>query len=155
MVYGSAQALQKVEALAANKSVTQWDGDYTAALRLDPAITRSRNSANAKNGAAKRPNLSAKENEQFTIQLVEDAAENKTTLALINQLKLEPIITQQSMLGYVNVRVALPKDAVINQIAERPDIVSIQPWIVPQKRDERQDIIMTGMFPDRRPCRRR
>ena len=48
------------------------------------------------------------------------------------------------MLGYFNVRVALPSDVVFNQIAERGDVVSIQQWITPKKRDERQDIIITG-----------
>ena len=142
LVYGTAKTLQAVQQLASNKSIAQWDGEYAAAFRLDPAIT---NSADARGGKASRqPNLSAKGNEQFTIQMVEDPDENKTTLALIDRLKLEPIIKQDSMLGYVNVRVALPKDAVINQIAERVDVVSIQQWITPQKRDERQDIILTG-----------
>jgi subtilisin-like proprotein convertase family protein len=145
LVYGSAQALQKVQALASDKSVAQWDADYSAAFRLDPAVTKSAVSVDPKkNKATAAPNLSAKGNEQFTIQMVEDAAENATTLALIDQLKLEPVIKKNSVLGYVNVRVALPKAAVISQIAERPDVVSIQPWNTPQKRDERQDIILTG-----------
>ena len=104
-----------MQELASNKAIAQWDGDYTAAYRLDPAIMASPNSSAAKgnNKAPIQPNLSAKGNEQFTIQMVEDSAENKTTLALIDQLKLEPIIKQDAMLGYVNVRVALPKEAVV------------------------------------------
>ena len=78
-------------------------------------------------------NRSAAGNEQFAIQLVEDAAENATTLALIGQLKLEPILANEKALGYVNIKVALPKEAVINQIAKRGDVVSIQPFVT-QKR---------------------
>ncbi len=148
LVYGTAKTLAGVQELASNQAITQWDGDYTAAYRIDPAITASLNSKDAvakgDNKSPTQPNLSAKGNEQFTIQMVDDPEENKTTLALIEQYKLEPVIKQDSMLGYVNVRVALPKDVVINQIAQRVDVVSIQQWITPQKRDEHQDIIMTG-----------
>ena len=138
LVYGTAKTLQAVHQLASNKSIAQWEGEYTAIHRLDPAVTA------APSSQARQPNLSSKGNEQFTIQMVEDKAENETTLALIDRYKAEPIIKQESVLGYVNVKVAIPRDAVIRQIAERGDVVSIQPWIVPQKRDERQDIIMTG-----------
>ena len=89
-------------------------------------------------------NRSAAGNEQFAIQLVEDAPENATTLALIEQLKLEPILANEKVLGYVNVKVALPKEAVINQIAKRGDVVSIQPFVTPKKNDEREDVIMSG-----------
>ena len=41
-------------------------------------------------------------------------------------------------------KVALPREAVINQIAQRSDVVSIQPWVTPHLLDERQDIIMSG-----------
>ena len=41
-------------------------------------------------------------------------------------------------------KVALPKDAVIHQIAERGDVVSIQQWSTPRLNDERQDIILSG-----------
>ncbi len=143
LVYGSADALKAVQTLAANNAITQWDGDYTAAFRLDSRIAAT-NATRSKGAIAGQLNVSAQGNEQFTIQMVEDADENKLTLALIDQLKLEPIIKQDSMLGYVNVRVTLPKDAVVRQIAERPDVVSIQPWITPRKRDERQNIIISG-----------
>ncbi len=139
LVYGPAKTLQAVHQLASDKSMAQWEGEYTAAYRLDPAVT----AAPATNQAA-RPNLSSKGNEQFVIQLVDDPDENKTTLALIDKLKLEPIIKQEKSLGYVNVKVALPREAVIHQIAERPDVVSIQQWVTPVMLCERQDQIMAG-----------
>jgi hypothetical protein len=125
LVYGTAQTLQTVHALASNQSIAQWDGDYTAAYRFDPAIT-------GQNKALTQPNLSDKGNEQFVIQMVDDPAENVATLALIDQLKLEPILQHDSRLGYVNVKVALQKEAGIHQIAERGDVVSIQQWITPR-----------------------
>ena len=139
LVYGTSDRLQAVQNLAANKSIVQWDGAYDASYRLDPAVTVATNSSEN----APRPNLSEKGNEQFVIQLVEDPAENKVTLALIDKLKLEPIIKQENSLGYVNVKVALPAEAV-SQIAERVDVVSIQQWITPKLLCERQDQIMAG-----------
>jgi hypothetical protein len=137
LVYGGAGSLNAVRQLAATNSAVQWDGEYTAAYRLDPRITGAK-------GAPTVENRSAKGNEQFIIQLVEDAAENATTLSLIEQLKLEPILAKEKALRYVKVKVALPKGAVINQIAQRGDVVSIQPWVTPRKMDEREDVIMSG-----------
>jgi hypothetical protein len=59
---------RRCTALASNQSIAQWDGDYTAAYRFDPAIT-------GQNKALTQPNLSDKGNEQFVIQMVEDPAE--------------------------------------------------------------------------------
>src|SRR5262249_11869488 len=73
-----------------------------------------------------------------------DPAENALTLGLINQFKLEPVISQETVAQYVNIKVALPRDAVLHQIADRIDVVSIQQWSTPRKNDERQDIIMSG-----------
>ena len=137
LVYGSAERLHAVQQLAGSNPAVQWEGEYTAAYRLDRAIRGGK-------GAPKVDNRSAKGNEQFTIQLVEDAAENATTLAMIEQLKLEPVLDKENALGYVNVKVALPKDAVINQIAQRGDVVSIQPFVTPRLNDEREDVIMSG-----------
>jgi hypothetical protein len=137
LVYGSAATLRSVQQLTSRNSAVQWEGEYAAAYRLDPRITGAK-------GAPTVDNRSAGGNEQFAIQLVEDAAENATTLALIEQLKLEPILANEKALGYVNIKVALPKEAVINQIAQRGDVVSIQPWVTPTKNDEREDVIMSG-----------
>jgi hypothetical protein len=137
LVYGPAATLQKVRTLASDRSMAQWDGEYTAAYRLDPAVT-------GQGQTATRENLSPEGNEQFVIQMVEDPAENAATLSLIEKHRLEPVISQESFIGYVNVKVALPRDVVIRQIAERGDVVSIQQWVTPQLHCERQDIIMTG-----------
>jgi hypothetical protein len=136
LVYGGTGSLATVRQLAANNAAVQWDGEYLPAYKIDPEIT-------GRKGPAQVNNRSAKGNEQFTIQLVEDAAENATTLAMIEQLKLEPVLAKENVLGYVNVKVALSRTA-INQIAERGDVVSIQPFVTPKQRDEREDVIMSG-----------
>jgi subtilisin-like proprotein convertase family protein len=137
LVYGTAKALQAVHSLAANKSTVQWEGEYLASHRVDPAISA------APVSSQNRPNLSAKGNEQFVIQLVEDGSENAATLTLIERSKVEPIISQEKVLHYVNVKVALPREAVA-QIAERGDVVSIQQYVTPVMMCERQDMIMAG-----------
>ena len=158
LVYGTGQNLNAVQTLARSSSV-QWDGPYTSFNRLSRSInasskedgttknaaskgsaTRTRNNTDARTGPQ---NLSAKSNELFAIQLVADK-ENTTTLGLIDQLKLEPILRQGVVLDYYNIVVALPRDAVINQLAERGDVVSISTWSMPHRMDERQDTIMAG-----------
>ena len=74
LVYGTAQQLQAVRELTSNATVAQWEGAYTAEHRLDPAVTAT--------GVAFSNFLSGKHNEQFAIQLVEDAEENATTAGL-------------------------------------------------------------------------
>ncbi len=138
LVYGNGATLQAVRTLASDAAIVQWDGEYTAAYRIDPTINNPSQSK-----GLPPANLSKKGNEQFVIQMVEDQRENAVTLALIDQSKREPIITQERALGYFNVKVALPKEAVF-QIAQRGDVVSIQPWVTPRKQDERQDIIVSG-----------
>ena len=119
------QQLDRAMGWRVHRRVSPRSGDHAIAKDSVPP---------ERTGRLRNANLSAKGNEQFTIQMVEDPAENATTLALIEQFKLEPIIKQDSMLGYFNVRVALPRDVVIKQIAERGDVVSIQQWVTPKKR---------------------
>jgi hypothetical protein len=143
LVYGTPETLQKLQTLAANKSVAQWEGAYTAAHRIHPAITAAE-AVFAKGETPDRPHLSEKGNEQFAIQMVDDAAENEKTMALIEQYKQEEVISRDHSLGYFNVQVAMPAEAAVTQIAARPDVVSIQPFVTPRKNDERQNIIMVG-----------
>jgi len=156
LVYGTSENLNAVQTLARTATV-QWDGPYTSVHRLSRSITgkdddkpkgqaskdsatKTRNNTDKTTGPQ---NTSAKSNELFAIQLVADK-DNATTLALIDQLKLEPILRQANVLDYVNIVAALPREAVVNQLAERGDVVSISTWSVPHKMDERQDIIMAG-----------
>src|SRR5215813_7367763 len=115
LVYGTSENLNAVQTLARTASV-QWDGPYTSVHRLSRSIT-GKDDDTTKGRASKdsstktrtnadkttRPqNTSAKSNELFAIQLVADK-DNATTLALIDQLKLEPILRQANVLDYVNI----------------------------------------------------
>ena len=80
--------------------------------------------------------------------MIQDTTENTKTLALIDQLKLEPIYRQANVLNYLNVVVALRVDDVREILAKRGDVVWIAPWAMPHRMDERQDfIIATGAAP--------
>ena len=145
LVYGSARELQRVQTLANSSSAVQWDGAYTSEHRLDPSIPNpasSRlNASKAKKGLA----VSTKETDGlYAIQLVKDESANAETLALIAKLGLQPITNQYEILNYVNVVVRLNSSSVVDELSQREDIVSIQPWSMPLKLDERQDQIIAG-----------
>src|SRR5262249_21755527 len=70
-------------------------------------------------------------------------AANSATLALIDQLKLAPVQKQARVLDYLNVIVRLPP-ARLDDLAARPEVISIHPFFQPKKMDERQDQIVAG-----------
>jgi len=79
----------------------------------------------------------------FAIQLVADPVANPATIQFIDRLKLEPIRQQSRVLNYVNIIVRIPASRV-DDVAARPDVVSIHRYPVPTKNDERQDQIISG-----------
>jgi uncharacterized repeat protein (TIGR01451 family) len=133
LIYGNGAALSAMQSWAAANSFVQWEGAYLDTYKIHP---RART-------------VDAKGQPQdigttiFAIQMLADDAANAATLALIDELKLEPARQQYYMLNYLNVVVALPADQLVS-IAAQPEVISIQPYIVPQKRDERQDMIISG-----------
>ena len=146
LVYGDSKSINSVRALATRPYV-QWENAYRSEHRLAPTITAAINrTANAEKNSTqgKLANLSAKGNQLFAIQLVNDPAENAITLALIDRVKLEPIVRQAKVLDYVNIVVSLPADQVGGELADRADVVSIAPWDMPHRMDERQDQIIAG-----------
>ncbi len=149
LVYGEPAVLQSVQRLG--RSIVQWDAPYSSVHRLSRGI-RNPNGKQA-GGVSKGKDvglqkgqsaLTTKGNQLFAIQLVADSKENATTLALIDSLKLAPVLRQARVLGYVNIVVALPEAEVVSQIAERGDVVSISHWSMPHKMDERQNMIIAG-----------
>ncbi|HXD33941.1 MAG TPA: S8 family serine peptidase, partial [Pyrinomonadaceae bacterium] len=154
LVYGDSKSLQGMQGFAARTAAVQWEGAYTSAHRLSPTLsTRAaqKPSGDSKSGAENSanklsPRPTAKGNSIFAVQLVADGDENNPTLALIDRLKTAPILKQSRVLNYLNVVVALPQDAVISQLANRGDVVSISTWSTPHRMDERQDMIIAGQL---------
>jgi subtilisin-like proprotein convertase family protein len=140
LVWGSAAQVASVQALAATRPFVQWDGAYGADLKVPAKLAKAlANPASARALAADGENL-------YSIQLVEDNAVNTATLRTIAQLKLGAYYNEWRFLGYVNVVAGLAPESV-KLVAARADVVSIQPYVIPVKHDERQNIIMAGQVP--------
>ncbi len=133
LVYGDTAALAKLRALPAKRSGLNWEGEYLPSDRLDP---RARTElARAKAGEAA--------NDLFAVQMVLDGEANSGTLLLIEALKKAPVYRESRHGHYLNVIVRLAPDAV-ETLAAQPDVISIHPYVIPRKFDERQDMIVSG-----------
>jgi hypothetical protein len=133
LVYGTAAALASVQQLAQNQPALQFEGSFLDGDKIHPL---------ARAGATKR-GLSANPEGLYQVQLVTDDAANADTLALIDALKLAPVVRQNKGEKYLNVVVKLPADA-IDGLAGQPDVISIWPYATPRKFDERQGMILAG-----------
>jgi subtilisin-like proprotein convertase family protein len=134
LVYGDAAALGGMQKKLAGKSHVTWEGAYRAVDKIHPEAVLT---------PSTKARTSRPEPTLFAIQLVHDDVANAETLALIDALKLAPIVRQQPSAHYVNLVVNLPTDA-IDGLAEQADIISIWPYRTPKKMDERQGIIVAG-----------
>ncbi len=137
LIYGDAHTVGAIQSWANTNALVQWHGDYAGDYKIHPA-------AKLLNGANQA------RTDFFEIQLLADLSPNRVTLDLIDRLKLEPVRQQFNALGYLNVIVRLPP-AAVNQIAAQPEVVSIQPYYLPGKLDERQDQIMAGNITNNAP----
>ncbi len=133
LIYGDAAALGRMQTWAGTSEFTQWEGEYSQDLKVH---------AEARAMAARKTDGKT-EIDMFAIQLIIDTNSNPTTLALINQLKVGPTRVDSQMARYRNIVVSLPADQ-LDAIAAEPDVISIQPFATPKKRDERQDQIIAG-----------
>jgi hypothetical protein len=136
LVYGDAPAVQSVMAKSAGKSHVRWEGAYRGVDKVHPVAAQS---------ATAKPSKARPDPTLFSIQLVLDPPMNAATLALIDSLKLKPITSQGPEDKYYNLVVNLPPGS-LSRISEQPDVISIQPYNTPGKRDERQCIILTGQL---------
>ncbi len=133
LVYGDSKQLASLQAMAARDAHVQWEGPYTAAYRLDPTAVAMMND----------PKHTTATNQLFAVQLVQDAAANKVTLALVETLRSGEVVRSETSLNYYNVIAPIPP-VLLATLAARPDVVSIQPYVMPTLQDERQDQIVAG-----------
>ena len=139
LVWGDAASLQRVQRMAAESNFVQWEGVYQDNYKIHPDLSTRL----AEHQAREKDPAEANGAELVAIQLVEDGPANAPTLQLIEQLKTDAIRQQDASLGYVNIVVSLPAQA-IAQVAARPEVVSIQPYSEPKLHDERQNQIVAG-----------
>jgi uncharacterized repeat protein (TIGR01451 family) len=133
LVYGDAPALQQIQAGATIAPFVQWEGTYRDEFRVDPTVQATT--------LFGQPHPQA--GDWFAVQMVADPLANAATLALVDAHKLAPAKQQDRVLNCVNVVVRLTPRGVA-ELAARPDVISIQPYVIPSKRDERQNQIVAG-----------
>lgn len=135
LVFGAPAAVARAQRLANTSPAIQWFGQYQDVHKIDPSLTRA--VATARGAGVPGPvGLVA-------IQLVNVPAVNAATLGLIGNLLSGPAKNDWSLHQYRNLIVPVAA-ASIAKIAAQPDVISIQPYSLPQKLDERQDQIVAG-----------
>lgn len=171
LVFGNQNSLQRLEEWARESGVVQWDSSYENDFKVHPGVDAhsaegrvaaspepepdSEEAAAAdfnqnkdKAGAASAAEGAARAEEPagnlYGVQLLDDAGENPGTVELIQKLQTEPTLSEWEVLVYRNFVVRLPSAEAVAELAKRPDVVFIEPYVVPQKRDERQNQIVAG-----------
>ena len=134
LVFGQEHELARLSNWAARTEYVQWDGEYKSEYKIDPATA-----AQLRDTQALQDN-----NQLFAVQLANDGNGNQLTISAINSLKTDQVRSQYSVLKFVNIIVQLPLLSVERQLATRPDVISVAKYVVPEKFDERQNVIMTG-----------
>ncbi|HEY8209200.1 MAG TPA: S8 family serine peptidase [Myxococcaceae bacterium] len=125
LVYGDATSLSRLISYAKAAPEVQWDGPYLNDYKLNPQV------------------FTFEKPDGYEVQLVEDAQGNADTLA--RAAALDPKLIDQRALGYVNLVVRADRDSVL-ALAKQPDVVSIYPWVMPRKLDERANVIAAGQL---------
>lgn len=133
LIYADSEALSQIRSWTAAASVVQWAGNYADDDKLQPGARLT-----DANGFPQ-----TLDTDTFAVQLVEDAEANTNTLQWIARWQLAPVQRQFRTLQFLNLVVRLPADHLV-ELAAQPDVVSIQPYVEPAMRDERQAQILAG-----------
>lgn len=129
LVYGDTQALARVQTMGRSpNSGIRWDGRFAAEHKINERVYQLESK-----GAV--PDF-------YSIQLVLDPAANAETLAFVRGADLGETRVW-NFRHYVNVEARVPFGA-LSAIANRPDVISIQPDMLPTLHDERQNIILAN-----------
>lgn len=133
LVYIDAEGAKRLEASAAAKSHIKWYGPFSK----ENKVTRASETSGSKS-------LSAVALEHvYGVQLLIDPEANEATLALIEQAKAGPVRRHSQVLDYLNVVVPLAA-ADVEELAARPDVISIRPYAERKLACERQGQIVAG-----------
>ncbi len=135
LVYGDAKSIQRIQARSKMlNSPIEWDGEYKDEYRINPGVYFSAKLDGGREGLR---------SDEFEIQLYKDDEVNAETFRLIDKLQTRTIKGRQEVLHYINFVTGLSEEGML-ELAKRPDVVSIFPYIEPQKYDERQDWVLVG-----------
>jgi uncharacterized protein YegP (UPF0339 family) len=144
VVYGDAATAGALADLESTGGFIQWQSPYRNEHKVHPRARRA-----ALLRAQRRPSLERSESgaqpreDLYAVQLVNDAEANATTIGLVRASSRGAVRSEFRVRNYVNV-IAPLTSADMDALAARPDVVSIQPFVVPEKADERQGQIVAG-----------
>lgn len=133
LVYADAAAARNVHGRANSSRHVQWEGEYRDEYKIHPEARPDEAQRKGGHAAADR----------FAIQMVADAVANARTLQVLERFALAPMAGPARLRQYVNVIVRVPPDR-LAAIAAQPDVIFIEPFVVPELHDERQDQIVAG-----------
>jgi len=133
LVYAGAGSLRAVRALSTTHARVRWQAPLRATDKVHPM---ARIAAPLHLADTSEPPL-------YALQLVEDPPANAITLGLVDALKRAPIHKIRAHRHYINLVVALPPDT-LDDLADQPDVISINPYTRPVPSDERQAQIIAG-----------
>lgn len=137
LVYGDAATLGAIQTPTASPTLAaalHWEGAYADGYKIHP-LARTMDAE----GRPRRIGTPF-----FIVQMVADKAANPATVGVINQWKRGDLVRWETSLNrYYNVVAEIPADG-LPRIAAMPDVISIQPYFMPHKADERQDQIVAG-----------
>lgn len=154
LVFGDSASLAAAAQL--DGGIVQWHGQYkddykydvdvkrlTQPVTLEQAETYFDKKAEAAKAGKGQENATAADLQLYAVQMVNNPATKTGTLATLNAAKTGAIKISYDVLKYTNVIVPLdPLGAKL--LANRPDVVSVQLYVTPAKRDERQNQIIAG-----------
>jgi hypothetical protein len=144
LVYADEAAMGALGELESSARFIQWRAPYRNEHKVHPrarraALLRSLRPSRLERSGAAAPQAG----DLYAVQLVSDATENPVTTALVRARSRGSVRSQFRVRNYLNLIVPLTA-ADMDAIATRPDVISIQPFVVPQKADERQGQIVAG-----------
>ena len=139
LIFVTAQSLHQIQAEGKKlNSPIDWDGEYLPAYRISPEVY-----SKATKGIALNNSLAYTE---FSVQLFRNENLNQETISFLKKIQQgNSLIDNQNISHYVNLVVTLSGED-LRQLSLRPDVISIQPYVRPEKQDESQAMIMTGQL---------
>ncbi len=131
---GDAKELARVQRFAREASYVQWQGPVLIEDKLTLGAVEHLKSL--------RPGVPAPTG-IYTIQILTNSPMNSQTRALLSSNSNGRVINEYEILDFTNITLPLSVDS-LREIAARPDVVVVEPYIAPTKLDERQNMIVAG-----------
>ncbi|HXV65560.1 MAG TPA: S8 family serine peptidase, partial [Vicinamibacteria bacterium] len=141
LVYADAASMGALAELQREERFVGWQAPYQREHKVHPRAIRSRQLR----GLRKRTlqPSSVQEQDLYAVQLIDDPAANAVTVRMVRAISKGALRSQFRIRNYLNLIVPLdPGD--VDAVAARPDVVSIHPFVPPERSGERQGQILAS-----------